>query len=428
MQHEYDVIIIGAGAAGLIAAHDLSIAGKKVLVLEARDRVGGRAFTIIGNGFSSPIEAGAEFVHGKLPVTLSLLDKAGLEYHLMEGDAFTIKKGVLVQDEVFSNDWQTVMKKLKSLNTDMTIGNFLTQYFNKPKYNDTRQLVLQFVQGFDAADPEKVSAFSLRREWLNDDEQHQYRIVKGYSALMQWLADECKLYKTDIKLSHAVRDISWNDTGAKVYCIDGKVFTSSKVLITIPLGVWQSDTAIIFDPALEFRQQAATQMGFGNVIKINIEFTEKIWETNSSHIMKNSGFIFSDALIPTWWTQNPVNNFQLNGWLAGPPSMSFNHISAEDQREKVITCLAYIFNAERTFIEKSVKACVITNWADDIYAKGAYSYETLESSSAKKILFGPVANTLFFAGEAYYNGPYTGTVEAAFFSGRSVAEELVHTF
>lgn len=431
-ENQYDVIIIGAGASGLIAAHDLSASGKKVLLLEARARVGGRAFTVSNKHFSSPVETGAEFVHGRLPVTLGLLDKANLGYHLIEGKAYTVKHGKLTEDESFGADWQHVMKQLKSLDVDMTIADFLNLYFNEAKYKETQQAVRQFVQGFDAADPEKVSAFSLRKEWLNDDDEHQYRIANGYTALMQWLAEECKQNHTDIRLSHAVGCIKWQQQIVSVECNNGETFTAAKVIITIPLDVLQagvaSPAAIQFEPALDDKRKAFMQIGFGNVIKINVEFTEKIWETNKNHVMTNAGFIFSDALIPTWWTQNPVDDRTLNGWLAGPQSQQLNKLSLEQQTEKVIESLAYIFNTEQSFIKQKIKGMIITNWAEDNYAGGAYSFETPASISAKKIPFEPVANTIFFAGEACYSGPHTGTVEAAFFSGRQVAEEILHTF
>ncbi|MEO7802704.1 MAG: FAD-dependent oxidoreductase [Ginsengibacter sp.] len=127
--------------------------------------------------------------------------------------------------------------------------------------------------------------------------------------------------------------------------------------------------------ALDDKQQAFMQMGFGNVIKINIKFKVKIWETNKGHAMPNAGFIFSDALIPTWWTQNPVDDCTLNGWLAGPQSQRLNNLSLEQQKVNKIESIAYIFNAEQSFIIQKIKDYIITNWADDSYAGGAYSYE-----------------------------------------------------
>jgi monoamine oxidase len=73
------VIVIGAGAAGLAAARDLSRAGCEVVVIEARDRIGGRVFTLTGRTVAAPIELGAEFVHGKPPELGKIAQAANLK-------------------------------------------------------------------------------------------------------------------------------------------------------------------------------------------------------------------------------------------------------------------------------------------------------------------------------------------------------------
>ena len=88
----YDVLVIGAGAAGLMAAWELVQAGKRTAVIEARNRIGGRIHTIYDKKFSLPIEAGAEFVHGDLPITKLLLGKAGIAYPRVEGDIWRKEK------------------------------------------------------------------------------------------------------------------------------------------------------------------------------------------------------------------------------------------------------------------------------------------------------------------------------------------------
>ena len=75
-----EILIIGAGAAGLMAAYTLSKAGKKVVLLEARDRIGGRIHTLDNDFPFKHAELGAEFVHGNLPVTMQLMHESGLEY------------------------------------------------------------------------------------------------------------------------------------------------------------------------------------------------------------------------------------------------------------------------------------------------------------------------------------------------------------
>jgi monoamine oxidase len=161
------------------------------------------------------------------------------------------------------------------------------------------------------------------------------------------------------------------------------------------------------------------------VIKINFQFENNFWEEESSHKMNDAGFIFSDAIIPTWWTQHPVKNGQLTGWLAGPKA---EHLKNEEEGkilEKALDTLAYIFNVSRDFIQKKLIAYHITNWAAEVFSCGAYSYATLDNDWAKKKLSEPLEQTLFFSGEALYAGTQTGTVEAALSNGIEVAREMI---
>src|SRR5688500_10403571 len=113
-----DTIIIGAGAAGLSAARKLLQLGSTVCVLEARDRVGGRIHTVCVHGCSGPIETGAEFIHGELPLTKALMKEAGVSYRAGEGKSWNVEKGRLSEDEFFDDDWEAFMDKLHALKED----------------------------------------------------------------------------------------------------------------------------------------------------------------------------------------------------------------------------------------------------------------------------------------------------------------------
>jgi len=93
-----DILIVGAGAAGLMAAFTLSKAGKKVIVLEARDRIGGRIHTLHDDLFFKHAELGAEFVHGNLPITMQLLHEAGIAYISGEGEMWQHRDGKLAKN------------------------------------------------------------------------------------------------------------------------------------------------------------------------------------------------------------------------------------------------------------------------------------------------------------------------------------------
>ncbi len=190
---DIDILIIGAGAAGLMAAYTLSKAGKKVIVLEARDRIGGRIHTLNDELFFKHVELGAEFVHGNLPVTMQLLHGAGIEYISTQGEMWQYRDGKLTKNSWNMPGWNSMMQKLNKLKQDITIGEFLDQNFGEAQYTALRESVTRFISGYDTADPYKASAVALREEWQREDDDAQYRLVGGYGKLTEYLATECRL-------------------------------------------------------------------------------------------------------------------------------------------------------------------------------------------------------------------------------------------
>src|SRR4026207_659729 len=119
---KYDVIVIGAGAAGLAAMRKLIEAGLRVCILEASNVIGGRIATI-NEGFRDAAEAGAEFIHGKLPLTFKLIKEAKLTYEPVEGKMIGVQNGEW-QKEEHSDHWDKFMRQLKKLRADITIRQF----------------------------------------------------------------------------------------------------------------------------------------------------------------------------------------------------------------------------------------------------------------------------------------------------------------
>src|SRR6185503_5928798 len=122
---KYDVIIIGAGAAGLAAMRKLVEKGFHVCMIEASNVTGGRIATI-HDGFKEPAEAGAEFIHGKLPLTFKLLREAKLKYETVEGKMIGVQNGEWRKEE-HDDHWSEFMDQLKKLKTDITIQEFLDE-------------------------------------------------------------------------------------------------------------------------------------------------------------------------------------------------------------------------------------------------------------------------------------------------------------
>lgn len=181
---KYDIIIVGAGAAGLLAAKMLSDAKMKVCIIEARDRIGGRIHTVSKPGFSRPVEAGAEFIHGKLPLTMQLLKESVIPWHATDGTLWQVKDDQLKRREDFIEHADQLMKTLHNLDHDITIAELLEKYFPGDKYTEMKHSLQQYVEGYDAADIHEFSAFALKEDWEAADEQ-QYRSENGYLQLIR---------------------------------------------------------------------------------------------------------------------------------------------------------------------------------------------------------------------------------------------------
>jgi monoamine oxidase len=270
------------------------------------------------------------------------------------------------------------------------------------------------------ADTSKASLLALREEWM-EEEDEQYRVPGGFNQLINYLEQQCNELGGLIHISSTVSKITWQRDDVTVFTTDQKIYNSNKVIITASLGMLQTEPAIIFQPAIEDYVNAAKKIGFGSVIKILLEFKEAFWEEKK----KNIGFLFANTPIPTWWTQLPSSYPLLTGWGGGSHA---RHLEGKDDKtilESALQSLSIIFKKPLAEIKQLLTASLIANWRIDPFAKGAYSYSTIESARAQKLFSTPIENTIFFAGEAFYDGPSPGTVEAALVSGKNVAEKIL---
>lgn len=428
-----DVLIVGAGAAGLMAAYKLSAAGQGIIVLEARGRLGGRIHTLKNELFFKEAEQGAEFIHGDLPVTLDLLKTAGIEVIQATGDMWRFADGEFETDSGGTPNWAVLMERLDSLKEDCSIDEFLQRDFAGDEYAELRNSVRRFVAGYDSADPENASAFALRKEWRSEDDDAQHRVKGGYSTLINFLADECKAKRGEIYLSSAVTDIYHEPHGVQAIVAGGDVYYAHRLVIALPLGVLKATSgegSIKFHPLLPQHANAFRDIGFGSIIKLLLEFDSLFWEGEdiarlSGKDPQQMGFILSDEAIPTWWTQNPQRSPVLTGWLGGRPAAEKLNATDEELLELALQSLANIFKKSKEELRDKLVAFNCANWTADPFTRGSYAYDMVPSANARKTLNEPVDNTLFFAGEYLYDGPAMGTVEAALTSGKETARRII---
>ncbi len=430
-----DVIVVGAGASGLMIARKLSQEGFNVVILEARDRVGGRILTIENPAFVLPVEAGAEFIHGNLPVTINLLKEAGLQYRASGGDAWRFADCGLQQDTGFKEKDDLITNKLDELRQDITVASFLETNFSDDKYAGLKQEIKGFVEGYDSGDIKRASAFALRTEWESNNDGDQHRVDGGYIQAIRYLEKECRDKGCSIHTSSIVKQVSWVENKVEVITHEHKRYTAKKIVTTVSLGVLQAEdsskAAISFTPALPDHQQALKLLGFGNVIKVLLLFNSPFWKDPlfaDGKDLNSMGWLFSGEPIPTWWSQFPDDSPLLTGWLAGPGAGSHRETGDAEMLDKALGSLCTIFSLTmEQLLEKLVHSQVF-NWVADPFTLGAYSYVTPETPAARQQLGMPVENTIFFAGEALYDGPEMGTVEGALANGLEVAALVLKVF
>lgn len=429
MQHYlFDVIIVGAGASGLIAALETVQTGKTVAIIEAKEQVGGRVHTILDDRFDLPVELGAEFIHGNLKLTAMLLKKGSINYYKLTGTIWQNENGNFEEQNDFIENFSDLNKKFKELKKDISVADFMQRYLQDDKYEKLRFTLKNYVEGYYAADMYKSGTFSLREELTTSDDV-QYRIEGGYSKLIEYLHNKCVEKGVRFYLSHIVHNINWEKDDVEI-TTNQQTIKGRKVLITVPVGVLQSEK-IRFYPSINEKTEAAKKLGYGPVIKTILQFDEPFWKkreyTQGKNLSKLS-FVFSKAKIPTWWTYYPKDSAMITGWSGGRHAEEIKTLGDKEIIEKAIESLSKIFTIDVSTLCKKLKAWHVANWVNNPFSCGAYSYEVVNGRKLQQMVKQPLDNKLFFAGEGLQEGVEIGTVEAALMSGKEAAYQMVASF
>jgi monoamine oxidase len=435
-----DVVVIGAGAAGLAAARALDANGVDVVVLEARERIGGRILTLRDAATPVPIELGAEFIHGAAPEIDSILDEAHLASVDISGKRWYVAGSQLRPLDDFWERLDKVMRRLDAKRRpDRAFAGFLESKPGGRRLAAERRLALQFVEGFHAADPARISEQALADGGSPGDDVRERRIgriVDGYDRVIDALAAPLG---DRIRRSAIVTRIRWAPGNVSIEARhpDGRGrpdIIARAAIIAVPLGVLKAAPgetgSIEFDPELRAKREPLDRMEMGSVVRIVLRLSERFWasdwfakQTGRPELDTLSFLHTNDERFPIWWTSYPVRAPILVGWHGGPSATPLAQLASEEIENAAIESLARQLGVQERRVRAMVEGAWMHDWAHDPFARGVYSYQTVGGIDAPGNLAKPLRGTLFFAGEATDPEGRTGTVHGAIATGRRAADE-----
>jgi monoamine oxidase len=433
MNAPFDVVIIGAGIAGLAAGRLLASAGRRVAIIEARDRVGGRIHTR-HPAPDIPIELGAEFIHGQPPALWALIREANLSTYELEGSELKYEGGRRnARGDLPSHAHHVLEDMIAWLarqpeGTDMTFDQYLQ---SNPAEPDAAEAAARYVEGFNAADHRRIGIASLAKQQRAEDAieaDRLFRVVAGYDAAPEFLASEFARAGGTLELETTARRIDWSRGSVAVLArtargADTRV-QARRALITVPLGVLQAGS-IRFEPRPTEILRQADRLAMGTAMRVVLVFGTKFWP-------ENMGFLFTPSeMPPTWWTPMPNGAPIITGWAGGPKAVDMERLGGPEASAAVLTAclstLAKVFNRPRSELEGLLSSWHTHDWLADPYARGAYSYVPAGALDAPERMTRPVEDTLYFAGEHTDVTGQWGTVHAALQSGTVAADRLLRS-
>ncbi|TAE03287.1 MAG: FAD-dependent oxidoreductase [Bacteroidetes bacterium] len=424
MTNEADtVLVVGAGISGLAAAKTLKEKGYKVIVLESRDRTGGRMWTDKSLGF--PFDMGAAWIHGpdgKNPIT-AIAKKAGCKTFLTDDDKTEVydENGKEISDnklDRYENEYEKLTEKIESkfedlpLEQDISLDKAVKDLF--PKYNNDllMQYMLSAYSEFDAGGAlDKLSA----KNWQNDSmfPGEDVLVSSGYEGVIKEMEKGL-----DIRLNQVVSKIEYDETGVTVSTNKGN-FDADYAIITLPLGVLKKNV-VSFDPPLpNSKVKAIEKVGMGNINKVALVFEKSFWDNKVQYYGYTSPVLGMYNYFLNTRTFSDVNCLVTFG--LGQYGLAMESQTNKQIQDDIMKILKKIFGNSIP----NPKKMLITRWNSDKFSYGAYSYNAIGSDKNDyKELGKDLLNRVFFAGE-HTSPEYRATVHGAYLSGIREAEKIM---
>lgn len=426
----FDTVVIGAGVSGLTAARFLAQAGQRVVVLEARDRIGGRTHTERADGVSTDV--GASWIHGidGNPLTdvakafgMSMVeftvgsyqpDGRPIAYYGPTGERLSVAAVQKFADDIreFDRHLQAVINvsELGSTYLDAIDTTLAGLEWEANRAQRVREFVLH-----RSEEQFGVWAGNLDAHGLDDDTVEGDEVVfpDGFNQLAANLATGL-----DVRLEHVAARVVWNRGGLIVRTEKGE-FAGARAVITAPIGVLKSGD-LIFEPALPDPVASAIS-GFemNNFEKVFLRFSTKFWDENVYAIRQQGE---AGEWWHSWYDLTALHGVPtLLTFAAGPSAMETRQWSQDRIVDSVLKTLRGIYG-NRVENPDDVQ---ITDWQSDPFSRGSYAYMTPGSKVGDHDLMAtPINDVLHVAGEATW-GEDSATVTAALRSGHRAAENIL---
>lgn len=415
--------VIGAGAAGIAAGRAASASGHEVVVFEARDRVGGRAFTDYSFA-GHPIELGAEFIHGEHVATWDWVREFDAptngEAHRYE--VWNHFRGEVVPSErvvaALGSDLSSGLRRLNGIwnradRPDAPLSEVLETWsaeFGTELTDEDRAVAANSVAQGTSADLEELGAHRVREaSYRGDGDLHHWRLNEGYTSLIDAASSAL-----DVRLGAAVTRIQWDEDGATFDTSAGAERVDA-VVVTLPLGVLQPD-AVEFDPPLPAdKREAIAGLNAGHISKVVLKFDEVHWPPDLT-------FLWTPLDTQLWWrpgqgqaNEEPV----LTAFFGGSDAAKLEDAS---EAEAVAAATRDLGDILGRSMEAHVVAGRYLAWGAEEFTRMGYSSVPAGGLGLRARLAEPLG-ALHFAGEAT-NVARPATVHGAIESGRRAASEL----
>jgi monoamine oxidase len=416
-----EVLIIGAGVAGLSAARDLTAAGARVLVLEARDRLGGRVMT--QHTPDGPVELGAEFVHGTVEETLSVAREASLA--LRETDRGAPRATGADQEEP-ADIFSAMDVVLAHASADGPDESFRHLAERVDVAAEIKARCLALITGYHAADPARISVRSLLKNMAADERpgaNRQFRFTNGYDGLVAAISTRIDPSLCDVRLDTVVTTVSWGRQRVAVRTSAGQEFLAPRLIVTVPLGVLKAG-AIEFAPRLADKEDAIGRLEMGDAERVSLCLASDAWLA-PDHFPPGGFLMTGEPPFPIWWISRPPPNPVVTGWSGGRNARALGQLAGAARVDVAVAALAAALGVDAGRLRQDLRGGFSHDWLADPFARGAYSYAGVGGSEAGTELAVPLEGTLFFAGEATESDGQNGTVHGAIASGRRAAKQVL---